>query len=310
MEKTKSIYNDDLVCSNCKNDNSIRYCHTEGVIVCQSCGFVTERRFVDLTAEFRVFVDGNNSGADPRRVGGQLDDGYTDGGLGVYVHRPERGRGNSSRTMSTGDRKYSQGCAKLKSWGLRMNLQGEIIDEAISIFKKVRQNPKLRGKHHETILAAILFIATKIKECQIRPDTIENITGQPKDEMKRCYNIIKRDIPEFTYTKPEKFVPGFCDKLGLTLITREAATKIAEKISTEGYIDGKNPRTVAGVSIFVAAYLSPNEKKTFKDISNYADIAENTIKQAYRDIHTNLKNIVHEWPNRSGIENLTLHING
>jgi transcription initiation factor TFIIIB Brf1 subunit/transcription initiation factor TFIIB len=55
-------------CNNCRAINSLKNCYKEGSLVCTSCGYVAVSRFIDETAEYRIFNDDAN-GLDPTRTG-------------------------------------------------------------------------------------------------------------------------------------------------------------------------------------------------------------------------------------------------
>ncbi len=55
-------------CKNCRASNSLKNCFKEGHLVCTACGFIAVQRFIDETAEYRIFNDDSN-GVDPTRTG-------------------------------------------------------------------------------------------------------------------------------------------------------------------------------------------------------------------------------------------------
>lgn len=59
-----------------------------------------------------------------------------------------------------------------------------------------------------------------------------------------------------------------------------------------GIIEGRNPKTIAACSIYITVKLLNNTVINLKDISKVSEIAENTIKNAYRDIYTYLAKII------------------
>lgn len=59
-----------------------------------------------------------------------------------------------------------------------------------------------------------------------------------------------------------------------------------------GIIEGRNPKTIAACSIYITLKLLNNQNITLKEISKISEIADNTIKNAYRDIYTYLSKII------------------
>ena len=57
----------EMVCSHCGENVVVD--HKNGKIRCTSCGLVKEDRFVDLSSEYRFFMENTSPQNDPRRVG-------------------------------------------------------------------------------------------------------------------------------------------------------------------------------------------------------------------------------------------------
>ena len=64
------------------------------------------------------------------------------------------------------------------------------------------------------------------------------------------------------------------------------------KLIIYGVIEGRNPKTIAACSIYIALKILNKNAITIKEISRVSEIAENTIKNAYRDIQAYLHKII------------------
>ena len=211
---------------------------------------------------------------------------------------------SEKKLISSFERGYSHGTQKIRDWSHSLNLQAEITNKALEIFEKIRGSKKLRGRSNETVLATILFIASRTGEKPLMISEIEGLTLLKKHDIRKCFNIIKKLIPNYINTKPSIFVDTISSKLFLPNQISEASRSIADKISELGITDGKNPRTIASIAIFLASNLSENHKKTFKEISVHSEIAESTIKNTYKDIFHKRSEIIHNWSDRLPIETL------
>jgi len=58
---------DALTCSRC-GENVVTD-HKRGRILCTSCGLIKEDRFIDMSSEYRYFIENTSLRNDPRRVG-------------------------------------------------------------------------------------------------------------------------------------------------------------------------------------------------------------------------------------------------
>jgi transcription initiation factor TFIIIB Brf1 subunit/transcription initiation factor TFIIB len=85
-----------------------------------------------------------------------------------------------------------------------------------------------------------------------------------------------------------------CNRLNLPMDVLNAARHVAKTITEMQIITGKQPQTIAGVSIFIVSQLS-TEKKSLSEIASAVNITEPTIKQAYKEVYDYRKQILPEW---------------
>lgn len=62
---------DSMLCSSC-GENVVTD-HKRGRILCTSCGLIKEDRFIDLSSEYRYFIENTSMRNDPRRVGNAVN---------------------------------------------------------------------------------------------------------------------------------------------------------------------------------------------------------------------------------------------
>ena len=111
------------------------------------------------------------------------------------------------------------------------------------------------------------------------------------------------------YTKPSVFVKEvFSGKLNLNSQAKNLAVEISDKIQelgnffNLGIIEGRNPKTIAACSIYISLKLLNITQITLKEISRVSEIADNTIKNAYRDIYQyRFKIIPEEYKNQANL---------
>ncbi len=299
----------DDYCPRCKKNTTLVTDASQGTVVCQQCGVVIEDRMIDQTKEYREFAEGNSSGADRRRIGGIRSNFLEDGGLALSI---SGGSGDSKiMTMSTRlgsnseDRSLFKGHTLINKWGNLLNLQKKITATAEEQFSKIENSKKtLKGRSIESIAAAVLYIASRMHSIPLRPHDIENTTGVPIKDIKGAYKGVKNHVNYIPPLDPPRYCSNFCAKLGLPQSVSTPAFKIAEAIKEKRLLDGRNPRTIASAAIYIAIQLSPDCKVSLKDISQHSKIAENTIKNSYKDLYPHRHEIIHEWPGRLPIENL------
>lgn len=79
------------------------------------------------------------------------------------------------------------------------------------------------------------------------------------------------------------FMSRFCSNLGLPGVVQRAATQIARRAVDLDLVSGRSPISVAAASIYMASQAS-KEKKSQKEISEIAGVAEVTIRQSYKEM--------------------------
>jgi len=301
----------DDYCPRCKKSTTLVTDSSQGTVVCQQCGVVIEDRMIDQTKEYREFAEGNSSGAYRRRIGGIRSNYLEDGGLALSISGSTSGD-SKIMTMSTRlgsnseDRSLFKGHTLINKWGNLLNLQKTILSKAEEQFSKIENSKKtLKGRSIESIAAAVLYIASRMCSVPLRPHDIENTTGVPIKDIKGAYKGVKNHVNYIPPLDPPRYCSNFCAKLGLPNEVSNAAYKIAEAIKTKRLLDGRNPRTIASAAIYIAIQLSPDCKCSLKDISQHSKIAENTIKNSYKDLYAHRNDIVPEWKGRLALD--TLH---
>lgn len=73
----------------------------------------------------------------------------------------------------------------------------------------------------------------------------------------------------------------FCSNLTLPITVQRAATYIARQAVNLDLVFGRSPISVAAAAIYMASQASA-DKRSAKEISDIAGVADVTIRQAYR----------------------------
>jgi len=77
------------------------------------------------------------------------------------------------------------------------------------------------------------------------------------------------------------FMNRFCGTLSLARDIQRAATTIAKRAVDLDLVPGRSPISVAAAAIYMASQAS-DDKKSQREISEIAGVAEVTIKQSYK----------------------------
>jgi len=280
----------DNYCPHCKKYTFLITNTREGTIECSVCGLVIEDHLIDETEEIRRFSKESDSGADRSRTGGIRNDSLADGGLSLSVLGNASNRMTSdimamTNRMGSEDRSFLRGRKLISQWGSLLNLQKSILTKAEEQFLRVEKNSKsFKGRSIESIVAAVLYVASRISSIPLKPHDIENATGVSIKDIKSAYRAVKEHMAYIPPLDPPRYCSNFCAKLGLPPEVSSTAYKIAENIKNKRLLDGRNPRTIAATAIHMAVQQNPNVTCSLQSISEHSKIAENTIKNSYKDI--------------------------
>jgi len=269
----------------------MRYDYQQGVIVCESCGLISESRFIDQTAEYRIFSEGS-TGSDPRRAGGTYNENLTSGDLGTKIDNKMGKKNYAEKTISNEDKKHSQGIRKIKDWAFALKLEQKIISAACEKFEKLLSNKKFQGKNLDKIISTLLFWASKSENNPISIEQLENVTGQNKAEIRKTLSRMKKEDPSMlSLVKPSVFVGNFGGTLNMPLMIVEKAKKFAEVLENKGTFEGRNPRNIASVALYIMACCENFKKISLGEISKVSNIAENTIRTTCKNLSGELEGL-------------------
>lgn len=85
--------------------------------------------------------------------------------------------------------------------------------------------------------------------------------------------------------KPSKCIPQIANKLNINGEIEDKCKKVADYLCKNELLTGRSPYTIAGVAVYMATQLEENNKKSFKDIGGAAELADATIRNAYKQVY-------------------------
>ena len=284
-------------CSYCKAFTFPKVDLAHGVMVCQICGLITER-LIDQTQEYRQFSSENSSGVDRSRVGALRDDSRDDSGLSLAINSSSSNRNSSTlaamstRLSSNEDISLVKAQKLIRTWGSLLNLKENTLGKAKEQLLKIESKKKsFKGRSIESVVAAVIYIACRMCSVPLKSHDIEGASGVASEDIKRAYNAVKGYVDPIPSLESSRYCSIFCAKLGVSQKLSSTAFKIAEDIKEKRYLDGKNPRTVASVAMYIAIILLNEENCTIKMVADMAKISESTIKKSYNEIYSKYKNV-------------------
>lgn len=290
-------------CKYCKAQNSIITDFSAGQVVCSSCGAVLEDRIIDETYEGRNFGSENqgSGGKDQTRVGGPLNAYADEVNLGITIAPKRHGDPYSNiriRSSGSSNNSLQRIFKRADELAQKLDLKQSIVDKTRDLLAKVEKEKKLKGRSLDCIIASVIYVACRLRSVPRPLAEIAINLNLDKKTVNKCFNSIKNIIIDNTDNQIAQNVSGlvnsYCNKMEQPNSLKKAAMEISEMICNKEVIAGRNPSTIAAVSILIASRLL-ELKLNKKDIAEKTTTTENTISNAYQDLLKYREHIIPEY---------------
>ena len=277
------------ICERCKAKNSLISDYESGELVCNNCGLVYEERMIVDEYEGRTFQN-DDEDHQIKRVGPPSKPEYGNE-LGINLIIRENGKTKVIKSYSKHD-KVQRNFIKIQKLLSSVDISQDLIENVKEYYGKFsKQN--MQGRNINHIIIALYYYACRK---QNMAKTIKQVTDVfkcifPKLTeriVKKVFNSIKDQIVE-SYDENEHadaeknyiqtFIGGNIQKYKHKML----AFQIVENINKIGLLEGKNPKTIAGLSLLLSYKLLKDnlddEKEFYSNFSN-----KTTIKNSYAQI--------------------------
>jgi transcription initiation factor TFIIB len=278
-------------CRDCKNTEDFIVDIQEGTVVCRKCGLVAASRIIDDTPEWRNFSkEAAGEGADdPKRVGGANNTLLEGQGLNTMISPAgtdtSLARWNMRVSNDGIDRALSRGFSTIKEVCHHLNLNDEVEETAKIIFKLVEQSKKLKGRHHDAVVSAVVFVACRKCNQSRSLQEVSDVLNCDLRAVSKCYGLVRKEVPQTSNVKsPVQYAIRFATKVAFSIELKNQVETVAGKLVDEGILAGKNPKSIAGAAVYFVGMMNPRFRVTFGEVSEVSRMAEATIKSAFREI--------------------------
>ena len=255
-----------------------------GDMICSECGLIVGDRVIDVSSEWRSFSNDNNTGEDRSRVGGQEDPllgpdlstliGPSVSGVPDYTSR---------QNIPNSERALRIAFKTILEISERINVPNSITFQAKKLFKMVYEKKALKGRSHDAIGAACLYIACRQEGVPRSFKELVATCNISKVRISRCFQQIVKEFDINTQMiRADDFIHRFCSNLSLSTALTRVARHIAKTANDMDIAPGRSPISIAAASIFFACSLSKDKKKSFKEIADVVGVCKSTIEQSYK----------------------------
>ncbi|KAJ3107243.1 transcription initiation factor IIB [Phlyctochytrium planicorne] len=284
----------------------------DGDLICGDCGIVLGDRIIDTRSEWRTFSN-DEGGDDPSRVGAAGDVllggmnyleattiSYKDGGSGIAK---ELSRVHGKVTNVKGEKSLQGNYRTIQTMCERMGLTKLVVDTAKQLFKKVEDDKLLRGKTHDAIMAACIYLACRHHQVTRTFKEICNVTNVSKKEIGRCYKQLQHLFEQPQEIRLDSYIYRFSDALDLDNDVRKAGLKVVNIVTEQGILAGKSTISVVAACLYFAICLS-NTPKPAAEVAKVAGCTEATLKNSYKIIYASREMIAKDLEMPKSIDSL------
>ncbi len=279
----------------------IVYDAERGEYVCTLTGEVIEQRAVSQGPEWRAFTPEEREKRS--RVGGPLSPMVHDRGLTTVIDWRDRDASGKklepkkrleflryrkwqirSRIQSSIDRNLAQAMNELDRLANQLRLTRPVREEAAIIYRKAVERGLVRGRSIESVVAAAVYVACRLKRVPRTLDEIAAHTKANRKEIARCYRLLIRELQiKVPIADPIDYIPRMGSLLDLSGNTMRRAAEILRIAKEKALTAGKDPAGLAAAAIYIATILE-GERRTQKEIASIAGVTEVTVRNRYKEL--------------------------
>ena len=291
------------ICHCCE---SILMINDEGFLNCSnnSCGIVY-KDIIAHSAEWRYYGADDSNICDPTRAGPPINPLLRESSFGCKVmcntiasyEMRKIKRYSEWQSMPYKEKSQYDEFQRITLIATQGGIPKIIIDDALKYHKLITEKKTFRGLNRDGIIAASIYIASRINNY---PRTIKEIATifhlDNTSATRGCKNAISIiNDSEFDFntedktllcnTTPSSFIERYCSKLNINNELTKLASFIAIRIINNNLIPENTPHSIAaGIVYFVSQECNLNVSK--QNINSISGISEVTINKCYKKLLT------------------------
>ena len=278
------------ICENCNEKGTIIFDDESETFVCQSCGKVCEGKIFTDENDKQTF-EGNDGENKIQRVGPPTKTDVI--GTTLLVH--SNGKTKIYKKYPKLDKKQ-RGFRKVEKLLLLGQVDKSLIEETKHLCEKVIQSINMQGRKSVNIILGIFYYVCRKAQAAKTIKQIALMFNVDEREIKKGFNKIKSIIAEPTDKEEmrkivETHISTYLGKNKPEI--KKISFQINKNIIEKGLLEGKSPRTLAGLSLFLSYKLSNDN---FNDEIEFYSFFSNkaTLKKSFDEIKNSLKQILPE----------------
>lgn len=291
-----------LECQNCGSKNIITD-EGRGEQICSDCGLVIEDRMLDYSSEWRAY----NQEEHEKRARTEFFSYSLTNDLSTYIgieNKDALGQPISFEKQSQffRMRRWQIRIKTQESNGMNLNKASYELDRLCSqleipkkvketagqIYKKSFKAGILKGYPIDSMVAASVYAAARVRRVPRTLDEISNATQITKKRVAQCYRLL---VTRMNYKIPPTRPTDLLVRLGTELAMSNASQQLAVNIINEAIAQkltiGKDPSGLAASALYLAGIVK-KEKRNQQLVAKVAHVTEVTIRHRSKELFSTL----------------------
>jgi len=206
------------------------------------------------------------------------------GGKHVRADVARRLRQTDNRAIMDGEGTYVNALTNLKTYGSKMGIPKDIMEQAARHMMKDVRGQLVRGHSYDEVIGALYDILCTKNEIPRPLDLIAKECHCKRKSVGKMIKILKKNIKEFNHVQtaaPEDYLTWLCSELELSANVRTKAKDIILQGREMQLDSGRNPVGIAGMAVYIGSKLE-HEIRSQREICNKTYVTEVTIRNNYK----------------------------
>ena len=298
-QQTTQEEEEEKICPEC-GSKEVVFDETRGEEICSNCGIVITEKMINPGSEWRAY----NREEYNRRARTETNSSFSmSEDLSTYIgfeNRDALGQVLSPdkqsqffrmrkwqmriRTHESKDRNLSRANQELERLASQLDIPRHVKETAAQLYKKGFDKGVIRGYPIESMVAACVYAAARIRRVPRTLDEIAQSSRISKKRVAQSYRILVTRLGiRIPPARPKDFLVRMGTELGLSGATQRFAAEIVEDADNKKLTIGKDPSGLAAAALYLAGIIR-GEKRTQQAIAKTAHVTEVTIRHRHKEL--------------------------